>query len=217
MIPMSRPIGNRLVLFGPPCCGKGTLAPKLMRRLKLPHISTGEIFRTHLNEHSHYGKEIKYCMQEGKLVPDDLVTSITFDVIRKNSSGYLLDGFPRTMAQAEELHNEFGGHQVIHLDADDETIIGRLANRITCSCCGLVFNSLFNPPKVENSCDSCGGKLVKRSDDTIEVAIERLKTYHRETEPLIDWYRGQSLLLTIPTGPLTPDEIYSRVMEQIIE
>ena len=119
------------------------------------------------------------------------------------------------MVQAKALQDTFGSHRVIHLEADDETIINRLTKRITCGCCGAVFNELFSPPKIESVCDNCNGELIKRTDDTIEVALERLKTYHLETEPLIDLYRRQLLLTTIPTDNFSPDEIFSRVMEEI--
>lgn len=214
MAPLTRS-ASRMVLFGPPCCGKGTLAQRLVKRLQYPHISTGEIFRQHLSEQTKYGEEIKHCMQEGNLIPDYLVTRMTFDTLEKYQDGYILDGFPRTMAQAEALHDRFGWPHVIHLDTDDETIIARLAGRITCASCGSVFNHLFCPPKVEDICDHCSGELIKRVDDTRETAIQRLQTYHRETEPLVDLYRKYGLLTTIPTGVLTPDEIYHRVIDEI--
>lgn len=215
MLPLAQS-AFRMVLFGPPCCGKGTLAQKLVQQICVPHISTGEIFRTHLKEHTHYGEEIKHCMQEGNLVPDYLVTRMTFDTLSKCPDGYLLDGFPRTMTQAEAFHGRFGWPHVIHLDADDDTIIARLAGRITCVSCGSVFNHLFCPPKVEKVCDHCEGELIKRTDDTRETAIQRLETYHRETEPLLELYRKHGRLTTVPTELLTPDEIYHRVMEEIV-
>jgi len=215
MQPLAR-AATRLVLFGPPCCGKGTLAPRLVQRLQIPHISTGEIFRTHMKGHSHFGEEIKHCMQEGNFVPDDLVTRVTFEVLSKTSRRFLLDGYPRNVKQAETLAKEYGWPDVVHLEADDDTIINRLVNRINCSCCGLVFNQLFNPPKIENTCDSCGGELYKRDDDTIEIAQQRLKKYHTETEPVIALFQRNCAVIKIHTGNLTPDEITHRVMEEIV-
>ena len=215
MLPLARS-SSRMVLFGPPCCGKGTLAQKLTQKLLLPHISTGEIFRAHLKESTRYGEEIKHCMQEGALIPDYLVTRMTFDTLAKHPQGYLLDGFPRNLSQAEALHRKFGWPHVIHLDADDDTIIARLAGRITCASCASVFNHLFNPPKVSGVCDHCDGELIQRIDDTMETAMLRLETYHKETEPLVDLYLKYGRITTVPTGDLTPDEIYHRVMDVIV-
>jgi adenylate kinase len=206
---------KRLLLFGPPCCGKGTLAQQLATRLKIPHISTGAIFRSHLAEHTAFGEEIKHFMQEGRLVPDTLVTQLTLNALNPLKEGFILDGYPRTLNQAHALHNAYGWPSVIHLDASDETIIGRLAGRISCVSCGTVFNHLFHPPKEGGICDHCRGELVQRIDDTRETAMERLKTYHCDSEPLVDLYKEKGVLTTINTGELTPEDIYKKVIRKM--
>lgn len=210
LAPLSRT--SRLVLIGPPCCGKGTFAQRLVKKFALDHVSTGEIFRSHLNDQTPFGEEIRQCMQEGKLIPDPLVTNLTLRKIKSLPSGFILDGFPRNLAQAEELHRHFDALQVCHLQADDETVIRRLSGRLTCGSCGSVFNLLFCPPKEEGVCDVCHGILGQRSDDTREIAIERLHTYHVCSKPVLRFYKELGSLITLETGPLKPDEIFEKFL-----
>jgi adenylate kinase len=201
---------SRLVLLGPPCCGKGTLAQSIVSRFTLPHVSTGEIFRSHLNEGTPFGEEIRQCMQEGKLIPDQLVTDLTLKKLRSIKSGFILDGFPRTLVQAEILHKHFDSLQAYHLHVDDETVIQRLSGRLTCGSCGSVFNIIFCPPRQEGVCDHCHDELIHRSDDTREIVMERLRVYHKYSKPVVDFYRRLGILINIETGDLKPDDIFRR-------
>lgn len=206
---------SRLILLGPPCCGKGTLAQRLVVRYSLPHISTGEIFRSHLSNGTPFGDEIRQSMQEGKLISDHLVTNLVLKKLRTVNSGFILDGFPRTLPQAEELHRHFDRIQAIHLNVDDETVLQRLSGRLSCGSCGSVFNLVFCPPKEEGRCDGCGEALVQRLDDTLEVAIERLRNYHEQSEPLIKYYQSLGVLTSVETKALLPDQIFRRVIGEI--
>ncbi len=203
---------SRLILLGPPCCGKGTLAQRLVARYALEHISTGEIFRSHLSTRTPFGEEIRQSMQEGKLISDHLVTNLVLQKLRTVNAGFILDGFPRTLPQAEELHRHFDRIGVIHLDVDDETVLKRLSGRLSCGSCGSVFNLVFCPPKEEGVCDGCGESLLQRLDDTLEVAIERLRNYHQQSEPLIDYYQKLGVLTSFETKALLPDQIFRRVI-----
>ena len=205
---------SRLILIGPPCSGKGTLAQALVHQFALPHISTGEIFRSHLNDNTKFGNEIKHCMQEGKLVPDELVTNITLKALKQNQEGYILDGFPRTLTQAEALTNEIGLMNVFLIYVEDEIVIDRLTGRITCDNCGEVFNSIFSPPKEEGFCDECQGGLIHRLDDTPKIAEQRLKEYHKFSEDVIDFYKKKNVVTTIETGNLKPDEIFNEFIKK---
>lgn len=151
-------------------------------------------------------------MQEGKLIPDPLVTNLTLRKLRQIKSGFILDGFPRTLVQAQELQKHFDRIQVYHLHVEDEIVIQRLSGRLSCGSCGSVFNIIFCPPKEEGVCDHCHEELVHRADDTKEIAIERLRNYHQYSEPLVNYYRSLGFLTTVNTDDLKPDEIFKRVM-----
>lgn len=192
----------RLILLGAPGAGKGTQAVNLSQRLNIPHISTGDIFRANIKEGTELGKKAKEYIDRGLLVPDELTVSIVKDRIQKPDcrNGFLLDGFPRTIPQAEHLEkvlNDMGLRldAVINLDVPDEVIVKRMAGRRVCKNCSMAYHITSNPPKTEGKCDSCGNALIIRDDDREETVLERLKTYHEKTEPLIKYYKDKNILL----------------------
>lgn len=193
-----------IVLLGAPGSGKGTLAADLVRFYGLPHISTGDIFRQNIKEKTPLGQTASQYINKGALVPDEVTIAMVADRLSHPScaAGFMLDGFPRTVAQAEALAAILASMNksltaVINLDVKEQTIIDRLSCRRVCANCGRGYNIVSIPSKVEGICDVCGGKLVQRDDDKPETVIERLQTYRRQTEPLIDYYRQLGLLVTI--------------------
>lgn len=192
----------RLILLGAPGAGKGTQAVKLSEKLHIPHISTGDIFRAHIREGTELGLKAKSYIDAGNLVPDDLTVSIVKDRIQKDdcSNGFLLDGFPRTIPQAEYLEEALKSlnqklDAVINLVVPDEVIVRRMAGRRVCKNCGRSYHVVTIPPKQEGICDACAGPLIIRDDDREETVLERLNTYREKTAPLIDYYGTRGLLL----------------------
>ena len=192
-------------MLGAPGAGKGTIASQMKERYNLPHISTGDIFRENIKNNTELGMMAKTYIDKGALVPDDVTTDITVDRISKDDckDGFILDGFPRNFAQAKGLDEamEKLGRKidlVILVDATDKQITERLSGRRVCESCGEVYHIVNMPPKVEGVCDKCNGKLIHRKDDTEEVVIDRLKTYHELTQPLIDYYREKKVLKRVP-------------------
>lgn len=193
----------RLILLGAPGAGKGTQAVILAERLAVPHISTGDIFRSNIKNNTELGKKAKEYIDKGMLVPDELTVEIVRDRLKKSDckNGFILDGFPRTIPQAEFLEKALTDmgvklDAVLNLHVEDEEIIKRMSGRRTCPNCGMSYHVLYNPPKVENICDGCNTGLIQRADDKEETVIERLKTYHQQTEPLIDFYAEKGKLVT---------------------
>lgn len=194
-----------IIMLGAPGAGKGTIASQMKERYNLPHISTGDIFRENIKNNTELGMMAKTYIDKGALVPDDVTTDITVDRISKDDckDGFILDGFPRNFAQAKGLDEamEKLGRKidlVILVDATDKQITERLSGRRVCESCGEVYHIVNMPPKVEGVCDKCNGKLIHRKDDTEEVVIDRLKTYHELTQPLIDYYREKKVLKRVP-------------------
>jgi len=188
----AKPNTKVVILLGPPGSGKGTQAIRLTKELGIPHISTGDLFRENISKNTELGKRAKTYMDAGKLVPDEVVLDMLFDRVSRPdcAKGYLLDGFPRTLPQAEALakHLKDGTDLVVlELEVPDEMIVKRVAGRLTCESCGTIYNRYFSPPSIEGVCDKCQGKLVQRSDDNEEVVKERLRVYHSQTSPLIDY------------------------------
>jgi adenylate kinase len=191
----------RLVVLGAPGAGKGTQAVILAEKLKVPHISTGDIFRSNIKEGTPLGKLAKQFIDSGALVPDDVTIGIVKDRLQKPDckSGFILDGFPRTIAQTQSLDDMLTSmgtklDYVLDLEVVDEVIIKRLSGRRVCPDCNASYHIDFNPPKKDAICDSCGAKLIQREDDREQTVINRLKTYHAQTEPLIGYYRGKEIL-----------------------
>lgn len=194
----------KLVLLGPPGAGKGTQASGIVERYKLPHISTGDIFRKNIKEQTELGKKAKEYMDKGLLVPDELVVEIVEDRLKQEDAleGFLLDGFPRTERQAEALDEalrKLGSalDRVINIEVDKEILVGRAVGRRICRNCGGTYHIEFNPSKQEGRCDLCEGELYRRSDDNEETVSKRIEVYLSETKPLIDYYEKKGILTSI--------------------
>lgn len=206
-----------VIFLGPPASGKGTQASRLADELKVPHISTGDLFRENIRQNTDLGKKAKSYMDEGKLVPDELVLDMLFDRVSKPDAkrGYVLDGFPRTIPQAEALSERLGPKvhlKVINLVVSDDTLIKRTSGRRSCPNCKEIYNIYFNPPK-GGQCQ-CGGPLIQREDDKPEVVQERLRVYKAQTEPLIEFYRHKGMFKDID-GERAPDEVYKQIQDAI--
>ncbi len=208
-----------IILLGPPGAGKGTQAGKIIDKYKIPQISTGDILRAAVRDGTELGKEAKKYMNEGKLVPDSVVIGIIRDRLKEDDckNGYLLDGFPRTIAQAEELDKileEMGSKLdcVISIEVPDEEIIQRITGRRMCKECGAVFHIKYSPPKQDNICDKCSGELYQRDDDKEETVKERLDVYKQQTEPLKEYYKNKNILKEVAgTGDI--NEIFASIDE----
>lgn len=208
-----------IILLGPPGSGKGTQAKELTERLSIPHISTGDIFRAIIKENSDLAERAKSFMNVGKLVPDELVNEIVMDRLAKPdaANGFMLDGYPRTIPQADALASHLGPNSqiiVINIQVSDETVIKRIAGRISCPKCGSVYNKFFSPPKKEGICDKCGTELIQRPDDTPEVVRERLKVYNEQTAPLISYYEKKGVLLNV-NGDRDPEVVLAEILQKI--
>ena len=185
----------KIIMLGAPGAGKGTQAKKIADLCKVPHISTGDIFRANIKQGTELGKKAKTYMDAGELVPDELVCDLVVDRIQQDdcTEGFILDGFPRTIPQAEALTNALNAIEqkmeyALNIDVPDENIIRRMAGRRACVGCGATYHVEFNPPKVTDVCDVCGEELVLRDDDKPETVKNRLNVYHEQTKPLIDYY-----------------------------
>jgi adenylate kinase len=208
-------------MLGPPGSGKGTYASRLTSLLGIPHISTGDIVREEIRAETEVGKTIKKYSDEGKLVPDNIIINLLVRRLNEPDArrGFILDGFPRTIRQAESLEEISGVDFVINLNVPDDIIIQRLSNRLVCKRCGAIYNRLTLKPKLDEICDICGGELYQREDDKPEVIQERLNIYRRSTEPLIEYYRRKGLLRDVHCNNLmtSPDEIVEKIMNIIRE
>lgn len=194
----------RIIMLGAPGAGKGTQAKRIAEKYNVPHISTGDIFRENIKNGTELGNKAKAYMEAGDLVPDELVLELIMDRFEKEDceNGYVLDGFPRTIPQAEALDEalEAKGQSidnVIDVDVPDDHIIKRMAGRRTCAHCGAIFHLEHMPPKIEGKCDQCGGHLMMREDDLPDTVIARLKTYHEQTQPLKDYYGAKGLVHSV--------------------
>ncbi|MBK5191355.1 MAG: adenylate kinase [Methanosarcinales archaeon] len=206
-----------IVLFGPPGSGKGTQAKMLAEKYSIPHISTGDILRDNLKRETKLGLEAKSYMDKGELVPDDVLIGIIKDRLSQSdcASGFLLDGYPRTLPQADALStilNEIGKKLDIVLNIDvppDDELIKRLAGRRMCAC-GASYHVLFNPPEQEGLCNLCGNKLYHRDDDKEEAIINRLDVYKHQTQPLINYYTKEGVMLTV-NGAAGISEVFDEI------
>jgi adenylate kinase len=207
----------KIVMLGAPGAGKGTYASRLNVSLGIPHISTGDMVRDEIKAQTELGKKIKQYSDKGELVPDEIIIQLLADRLKKPDceKGYILDGFPRTINQAEALGKISKIDVVVNLNVPDQIIVTRLSNRVTCKKCGAIYNLLTLKPKKEGVCDKCGGELVQRRDDQHEVIQERLNVYREKTEPLIQYYRKKGLLKDIRCDDLmTPPEV---IVEKILK
>lgn len=190
------------IFLGPPGAGKGTLAAQVAEEYKIPQISTGDIFRENIKNQTELGKKVKAIMDAGGLVGDDVVLEIVEDRLKKDDckNGFILDGFPRTIPQAEAFEKLGIDVKVVNFEVNNDLIIARLSNRRVCKSCKANFNVKFMPPKVEGVCDKCGGELFTREDDKLESITHRLEVYRKETEPLIGFYRNLNKMTDIDSA-----------------
>ena len=212
----------KIIMLGAPGAGKGTQADKIAQKYSIPHISTGDIFRKNIKEGTALGKEAKQYMDEGKLVPDELTVRILLDRVASDdcSRGYILDGFPRTIPQAEALEKKLGELDddidfAINVDVPDENIVNRMSGRRACPRCGATYHIKHIPPKKEGICDECGAELIIRDDDKPETVKNRLKVYHEQTQPLIEYYDKKKILRTVD-GTKDAEDVF-RAIADILE
>ncbi len=211
----------RLILLGPPGSGKGTQANLLQDKFSIPKISTGDILRAAVKANTELGQQAKKFMDKGELVPDEIVIGLIKERIVEPDcqGGYILDGFPRTIVQAEKLGETLAAmdqdiDSVVDLEVDPDELLIRLTGRSTCKNCGAMFHQTSHPPKVEGVCDECGGELYQRPDDNEETIVKRLEVYHKETAPLKEFYRKQGKLQSIQ-GRGGMEDIFSQLCKMV--
>lgn len=212
-----------LMIMGPPGAGKGTQAERLTKEFSLLHISTGDIFRNAIKEGTEMGIKAKEYMDKGALVPDEIVIGVVRDRLSKPdcAGGVLLDGFPRTLEQAEALDDvlkdlDMVFDAVINVDVNEEELLNRLTGRRVCRNCGTTYHIKFNPPKVRTICDHCGGELYQRSDDTIDTVKERLVVYKKQTFPMIEFYQRKGIFKNFD-GARDIDEVFVDIKSYLEE
>jgi adenylate kinase len=210
----------KLIFIGPPGSGKGTQAKRLSGRFGVPHISTGDMLREAIADGTELGREAAPIMAEGKLVSDDLMIGIIKDRLAKPdaTAGFILDGFPRTVVQAEKLDNIVGNGgeplRVLQLLVPDDAIVRRITLRRTCSSCGAIYHLENKPPANDSVCDRCGAEVIARADDTEEAVRKRLEAFHRQTLPVATFYNAKSLLREVDgVGPV--DEVFERIEKSL--
>lgn len=208
----------KIIMLGAPGAGKGTQAKRIAEKYGIPHISTGDIFRANIKNGTELGKKAKEYMDKGALVPDELTCDLVMDRIQQADckNGFVLDGFPRTIPQAEALDEALGKisekmDYAIDVDVPDENIVNRMGGRRACLSCGATYHIEFNPTKVDGICDACGAKTVLRDDDKPETVQNRLKVYHEQTQPLIDYYKKQDILKSVD-GTQPMDAVFEAIV-----
>jgi len=211
----------KIIMLGAPGAGKGTQADMICSKYNIPHISTGDIFRANIKNGTELGKKAKEYMDKGLLVPDSLVVDLVIDRIHQDDckDGYVLDGFPRTIPQAEALDSALAAEgesidYAINVDVPDENIVKRMSGRRACVKCGATYHIVYNSPKTENVCDNCGSELIQRDDDKPETVLNRLDVYHKETQPLIDYYSKKNLVKDID-GTKDLNDVFADILAVI--
>lgn len=211
----------RLILLGPPGAGKGTQAKRVIEEFDIPHISTGDIFRKNIKEKTELGQKVEGLLAEGKLVPDELTIEIVWDRLDQEDckNGFLLDGFPRTIPQAEALDEGLAKRglkldRVLNIDVDKDSLVKRLSGRRVCPNCGASYHIDNNPPKGEGICDVCQTPVIQREDDKEQTVLDRIKVYDSQTKPLVDFYNKQDLVFTVD-GTLPIDEITNKLVTEL--
>ncbi|HEY5576506.1 MAG TPA: adenylate kinase [Clostridiaceae bacterium] len=209
----------KIILLGPPGAGKGTQAKSISKEYNIPHISTGDIFRKNISEKTPLGLEAKGYMDSGKLVPDELTINLVKDRLTHEDckNGFMLDGFPRTVKQAEALDAFLKERNIdidaaLLIDAPKDLIIERMTGRRVCSHCGETYHVTNIPPKVEDVCDLCGSALIQRKDDNLETVIERLEVYDKQTQPLVEYYKGRGKLMSVD-GSKEQHEVFKDIRD----
>lgn len=209
----------KIIMLGAPGAGKGTQAKMIADKYQIPHISTGDIFRANIKEGTELGKKAKSYMDAGGLVPDELVIDLVVDRLTWDDAGngYVLDGFPRTIPQAEALTKALAekGEKIdaaIDIDVPDENIINRMGGRRACVSCGATYHIVNIPPKTEGKCDNCGADLILRDDDKPETVKNRLEVYHAQTQPLIDYYKAEGVLRSVD-GTVDMNEVFDAIVQ----
>lgn len=204
----------KIIMLGAPGAGKGTQAKKVAKKYNIPHISTGDIFRANIKEGTELGRRAKEYMDKGELVPDDITIGMLLDRIHKADckDGFVLDGFPRTIPQAKSLSEALSKlnekiDYAINIDVPDDSIITRMSGRRACLSCGSTYHIKYSAPKKENICDNCGSELVIRDDDKPETVKKRLDVYHKQTQPLIDYYDNENILANVD-GTKDMEEVF---------
>ena len=207
----------KIVMLGAPGAGKGTQAKRIAAKFSIPHISTGYIFRANIKNNTPLGAKAKSYMDKGELVPDELVIELIMDRFAQDDcvNGYVLDGFPRTIPQAEELDKALKSvndnlDYAIDVEVPGDNIINRMSGRRACVNCGATYHIVHNPPKVENECDTCNGELILRDDDKPETVKNRLDVYHTQTEPLLKYYTEKGILYTVD-GTQDMDTVFDSI------
>ncbi len=207
---------RRLMMLGPPGAGKGTQAKRLVDKLSIPQISTGDMLRLARKNKTKMGKEAAKYMDAGQLVPDEVVIGIVEERLAMDDvqDGFILDGFPRTVAQAEALTEmEANLEAVVNIEVADEEVVKRLSGRLNCPSCGAIYHRDYDPPESDDQCDQCGHEgLTQRDDDKPEVIRERLEAYHEQTAPLVAYYEDQGILVSVD-GQGAPDEVFGAIEE----
>jgi adenylate kinase len=211
----------RIILLGPPGAGKGTQAAGIVEKYNIPHISTGDIFRKNIKEGTELGKKAKGFIDQGLLVPDELTVGLVTDRISQADckNGFMLDGFPRNVAQAQHLDKylkEVGMSldTVVNIEVDKDILVGRAVGRRICKSCGATYHVEFNPPKVDSVCDVCGGELYQRADDNEETVSKRIQVYLDETKPLVNYYSKEGIIANI-NGEQSIDKVFSDIVDAL--
>lgn len=209
----------KIIMLGAPGAGKGTQAKKLAAKYGIPHISTGDIFRANIKNGTDLGKKAKVFMDQGLLVPDELVVDLVVDRFKEPDceNGYVLDGFPRTIPQAKSLDDALAKNNdaveyAIDVDVPDANIVNRMSGRRACVGCGATYHVVTIPPKKESICDICAGELILRDDDKPETVEKRLMVYHEQTQPLIEYYQNKSILKSVD-GTMDPDTTFNEIVK----
>ncbi|MGL4797199.1 MAG: adenylate kinase [Paraclostridium sp.] len=211
----------RIILLGPPGAGKGTQAAGIVEKYNIPHISTGDIFRKNIKEGTDLGKKAKEYIDQGLLVPDELTVGLVTDRVSQEDcvKGFMLDGFPRNVAQAQQLGEYLNSvnlslDKVINIEVDKNILVGRAVGRRICKSCGATYHVEFNPPKVDGTCDVCGGELYQRADDNEETVSKRIQVYLDETKPLADYYSKEGIIANI-NGEQSIDKVFADIVDAL--
>lgn len=209
----------KIIMLGAPGAGKGTQAKKIAAKYAIPHISTGDIFRANIKNNTELGQKAKTYMDKGELVPDELVVDLIMDRFKEAdcANGYVLDGFPRTIPQAEALDKALSANgesvdYAVNVKVPDENIINRMSGRRACVGCGATYHIVYNPTKVEGKCDACGADLILRDDDKPETVEKRLNVYHEQTQPLIDYYKAKGILKEVD-GTVDMKDVFAAITD----